>query len=378
MVDRLLAHPRGLLTQVLVLNMVANIGYFVVTSVMTMHADSIGWQVGISLGSLFVIVLVGEVLAKLLAAGATVRFLMFAAPVHMIIVRVFHGPLQIFDSWVIGPLTRLASPSAHPDAATVTTEEMGALIELSKGEGVIGAGEEELFQAIISLSEQRAEQVMVPRVDITWVDIGSTREQMLELYEKTGRSRYPVCRGSLDAGVIGLVDARRVLEGAKIADAMIEPIFVPEQIRLDQLIDAIRGVQFQQAICVDEHGGVAGLVTLTDVIDELLRGYAEPDVDPSQTLEMVRPGCWVIPGRLGIRDWVAYLPGEAEFAHTKQANTIGGLVMVLLGRVPHEGDTVRFGGATLRVIEMHGRSVQSVEVMMPEATKDPQHDGGAS
>ena len=119
-------------------------------------------------------------------------------------------------------------------------------------------------------------------------------------------------------------------------------------------------------MCVDEHGGVVGLVTLTDVVDELLKGYAEPEADPASAVQMIGVGRWIAPGRLGIRDWVQYLAKDAGFAHTKRANTLGGLVMVLLGRVPNTGDAVRFGGATLRVAEMHGRSVHTVEVILDE------------
>ncbi|MBL4590816.1 MAG: hypothetical protein JKY96_02535 [Phycisphaerales bacterium] len=124
-------------------------------------------------------------------------------------------------------------------------------------------------------------------------------------------------------------------------------------------------------------------MSLTDVVDELLKGYAEPDVDPAQTVETIADGRWLVPGRLGIRDWVAYLPDDARFIHTKRANTIGGLVMVLLGRVPHKGDAVRFGGATLKVAQMHGRSVHTVEVFIDsvdgidDVENETSTDGGA-
>ncbi len=365
-VERLLANPRALLTQVLTLNMMTNVGYFVITSVLTMRADSAAWQIGISLGALFAIVLVGEVFAKLVAAGAPNMFLTIAAPIHALIFRTTRVPMGIFDRWVIAPLTRLAAPSGRSGTVSVSSQEMEALIELSKADGVICAGEEELLQAIVGLSDLQGEAVMTPRVDIAWVDVEASRDEVLEAYEKTGRSRFPVCNGSLDDGVLGVVDARAVLEGASVREVMVKPVFVPEQTRLDQLVDRFRDGEMPMALCVDEHGGVSGLVSLTDVVDELLKGYAEPEDDSGNAVEKIGEGRWLVPGRLGIRDWVSYFANDtdADFEHTKQANTLGGLVMVLLGRLPTLGDEVRFGGATLRVAEMHKRSVYTVEVIL--------------
>jgi len=379
--DRLLANPRALLTQVLLVNMVANIAYFVVTSVLTLHAETTAWRIGISLGSLIAIVLIGEVLAKLLAAASPSVFLAFAAPIHAVISRVIRRPLGVFDRFVIAPLTRLVSPGVR--TVSVSSQEMGALIELSRDDGLIDAGEEELLQAIIGLHDLQGEVVMTPRMDIVWVDAEAGRDRVLELYETTGRSRFVVCEESLDNGVIGMIDARVVLEGATVRQAMQKPLFVPEQIRLDQLLDRFRNTGSPVAVCVDEHGGVCGLVTLTDIIDELLRGYAEPDEDPASAFQMISVGRWIVPGRLGIHDWLAYFARDDKYQRTSRAQTLGGLVMVLLGRLPVEGDSVHFGGSTLRVVEMHGRSVHSVEVVLDDAPPIPvptetAEDGGAS
>lgn len=377
-VDRLLANPRALLTQVLLVNMVANIGYFVVTSVLTLHASSTVWRIGISVGSLITIVLVGEVLAKLLAAASPSVFLTIGAPIHALISRIIQRPLGVFDRFVIAPLTRLVSPSAR--TVSVSSQEMGALIELSRDEGLIDAGEEELLQAIIGLHDLQGEVVMTPRVDISWIRADADRVRVQELYESTGRSRFPVCEESLDEGVVGIVDARLVLEGQSVRRAMVKPLFVPEQIRLDQLLDRFRSTASSVAVCVDEHGGVCGLVTLTDIIDELLRGYAEPEEDIASAFQMISVGRWLVPGRLGIHDWLAYFAKDNDFKRTSRAQTLGGLVMVLLGRLPREGDSVHFGGSTLRVVEMHGRSVHTVEVVLDDAPPLPPGTviGGAS
>jgi putative hemolysin len=368
-VDRLLSNPRALLTQVLLVNMTVNISYFVVTSVLTLHAESAAWRIAISLGSLAAIVLVGEVLAKLLAAASPTLFLTIAAPIHMIISRITRKPMGVFDRFVIAPLTRLVSPAAR--TVSVTSQEMGALIELSKDDGLIDASEEELLQAIIGLHDLRAEVVMTPRVDIAWVAIDDGRDRLLELYESTGRARFVVCEGSLDEGVVGVVDARIVFEGASVRGAMQQPLFVPEQIRLDQLLDRFRTTGSMVAVCVDEHGGVSGLVTLTNIIEELLRGYADPEEDPASSFQMVSVGRWIVPGRLGIHDWLAYFAKDNEFKRTIRAQTLGGLIMVLLGRLPKEGDSVHFGGSTLRVLEMHGRSVHAVQVVLDDAPPLP-------
>lgn len=362
-IESLLSRPRELLMQVLLLNMVVNVSYFIVTSILTIRADSAAARVVISVISLTMIILIGEVFAKLFASSATVLFLRLAGPTHLMIRKPIVPLLGFMDVWIVAPLSRLLAPSqAHQTTQSVSAQQMGTLISLSANDGVIDPGEQELLTSIVTMGQMRVEQVMTPRVDMSWIDLETTNDEIIEICRSTGRTRLLVCVDGIDAGVSGIVSARKVLEGEPIGSAMSDVFFVPEQCRLDALMEQFRNTGQSVAICVDEHGGVSGIVTITDVTKELIEGVNDPDEDPANEVELIGAGKWIVPGRLSIRDWAMMFTDQAVIEHAKRVNTLGGLVMVLLDRVPSVGDETRLGDIRLRVATMDGRSIKRVEV----------------
>jgi putative hemolysin len=372
-IESLLARPRELLMQVLLLNMVVNVSFFIVTSILTIRAETVGARVMISLISLSAIILIGEVFAKLFASSATILFLRLAGPMHLLIRSPIDPLLRFMDSWIIAPLSRLLEPSqSRSSVRAVSAEQMGTLINLSVTDGVIDPGEQELLTSIVSMGQMRVEQVMTPRVDMSWIDLKTSNDEIAEICRTTGRTRLLVCVDGIDAGVSGIVSARKVLEGQSIESAMSEVLFVPEQGRLDALIEQFRNSGQSIAICVDEHGGVSGIVTISDVAKELIEGVIDPDQDLANEVELVGVGKWIVPGRLSIRDWAVMFADQSVIEHTKRVNTLGGLVMVLLDRVPSTGDHARIGDIQLRVAQMDGRSIERVEVEILESVESEQ------
>lgn len=374
-VESLLARPRELLMQVLLLNMVVNVSYFIVTSILTINADGALARVMISLGSLTAIILIGEVFAKLFASSATILFLRFAGPMHLIIRRPIEPLLRFMDVWIVSPLSRLLAPSrSHQRAQTVSAEQMGTLINLSANDGVIDQGEQELLTSIVSMGQMCVEQVMTPRVDMSWIDLDTTNDEIIEICKTTGRTRLLVCVEGIDGGVSGIVSARQILEGDAIESAMADVLFVPEQARLDSLIEQFRTTAQSVAVCVDEHGGVSGIVTIADVAAELIEGVVDPQHELANKVEMIGVGKWIVPGRLSIRDWAVMFADQSVIEHAKRVNTLGGLVMVLIDRVPEAGDQAQIGDIQLTVLEMDERSIERIEVEILAHDQD----GGAS
>ncbi len=374
-VESLLARPRELLMQVLLLNMVVNVSYFIVTSILTINAEGALARVMISLGSLTAIILVGEVFAKLFASSATILFLRFAGPIHMLIRTPIEPLLGFMGVWIVAPLSRLLAPSrSHQRSQTVSAEQMGTLIDLSANDGVIDQGEQELLTSIVSMGQMRVEQVMTPRVDMSWIDLETTNDEIIEICRTTGRTRLLVCVDGIDGGVSGIVSARKILEGDAIESVMADVLFVPEQARLDSLIDQFRTTAQSVAVCVDEHGGVSGIVTIADVAGELIEGVVDPQHELANKVEMIGVGKWIVPGRLSIRDWAVMFADQSVIEHAKRVNTLGGLVMVLIDRVPEVDDQAQIGDIQLTVLEMDKRSIERIEVEILAHDQD----GGAS
>lgn len=368
-VESLLARPRELLMQVLMLNMVVNVAYFIVTSMLTLKAQGAGARVIISVVSLTAIILVGEVFAKLFASSATITFLRFAGPMHLFVRGAIIPLLRFTDRWMVAPLSRLISPtrsSRHANAPshTVNAEQLGVLIDLSARDGVIDPDEQELLSSIVEMGQLRVEQIMTPRVDMTWIDIDATHEDILSLCASSQRTKLVVCAGGIDQGVCGIVNARVVLEGKAIESAMEEVLFIPEQARLDALMEQFRTTSQSIAVCVDEHGGVSGIVTIVDVASELINEVGDAEKNLYGEVEHLDPTRWIVPARLSIRDWATMLGEQQLIEHARHVNTIGGLVMVLLDRIPQTGDCAILGNIELRVIEMDHHSIRRVEVHM--------------
>lgn len=372
-VDRLLASPRRLLLQVLLLNMATNVAYFIVSSVLTLRAEGAAWRAGISVGSVLAIILFGEVFAKLFAVWAPTGSLRVLAPLQLVLRQPLRPVIVVLERWFIEPLTRLVV-AGRPEPPGVTVSEMATLLEMGASEGVIDEREQNLLGSIVMLSQRRVEEIMTPRVDFAWLDADAPRERVLEVCDQTGLTRFPVFEGGLDGSVLGVVDAKRVLSGEPIRGALDAVHFVPETATLDALLEQFRRTNRSLALAVNEHGTVVGLVTLADLAEQLVSGISADAPSKAHEIEMVGIGRWIVPGRLGVREWSAFFAsGRAE---TFRARTIAGLIMHELGRLPMVGDVVELHGVTLEVRAMDGRSVEQVEVRLDLDGVEPGHGPG--
>lgn len=366
--------PRQLLGQVLLMNMLANTAYFIVTSVLTVRAGSPTLKIAVSAGSVLAIVLVGEVLAKLLATSARVGFLRVGAPVHLAIRGVIGGFLSFFDRFVIAPLSRLVVPGAT-DPAPVSPEEMAELIRLSATDGALRGGEQGLLRSIVGFGSMRVREVMRPRVDLVWAERDTPRDALVQLCAEAGHSRLPVCVGGPDGAVVGMLDATRLMAGETLQRAMTPAVFVPEAARLDTLLERFRTDGISAAVCVDEYGGVSGMITVADVVEELVDSSGMNETPDEPGVERTGERSWVVPGRLPVRDLAEAFGVKDAVLRAGRATTLGGLVVSLLGRFPVEGDAAELGDLRMRVAEVRDRTVQRVEVVLRE--RAPSKGGAA-
>lgn len=372
----LLANPRSLLVTVLLGNMTINVLIFVLLSVLTVHAQGAVEKTVISVGGLLVMILLGEVLPKLTATSRRVAWCRLMAPLMLAVYRAL-GPLRRpLLVLVIDPLARLVRPSQREDHLTI--EEMGALLSQSAARGDIGEDEAALLEGVAAFGRFQARDVMTPRVDIRWLEPDADAEAARVFAIETGIGRALVCAGSIDNGIVGVVDLAVVLLGGvdRVGDAMRAPVFVPESARLDQMLETLRAEHEQLAVVVDEFGGVSGVATLRDVARRIL-GSAPGDGDGdgdggwAPAVELIEPGVWRAPGRLCVRDWEGALVALPEGGPT----TLGGVVVGRLGRLARVGDVVTIGNVTLRVESEHEGIVDWLLVSL---TDDDAQDGGAS
>jgi putative hemolysin len=372
----LLARPRTLLITILLGNMSVNVTYFVVSSVLLLKSETTLERAIWSVTPLLVIILFGEVLPKLTAAGGRVWWCRVFAPPLLAVHRAI-GPIRTpLEALVVVPLARLFSPRPAPP---MTTDELRELLTVSERSGVIAPDEAGLLDAVGELGELRVRDIMVPRVEMAWLPASATRDDALAMLEQTPIRIIPVCERSLDDGVTGVVSVKRLLrapESATVGSLAIKPLFVPVTATVDALLNILRAKRRRIAIAVDEYGGVVGEVSIAGVIDRLAVSLEQARAGerhdaPEADVEAVGPGVWRAPGRLPIHAWREVF-GSAGTPH---ASTLGGLVVAALGRFPEAGEKVTIGPVTITVESVDAGAVKSALVSLAGDAND--REGGS-
>lgn len=366
-VSSLLADPRTLLVTLMLGNMLVNVLYFVVTAALLLKLAEA--HVGptlvaaMTLAPLLGVIVFGEVLPKLVANSATLPWVRVAALPLYVIHRAVQPLGRILSGGIVQPLGRLFAPQQH--TPQLSNDEMEALLEMSRKRGVIGAGEQQILNEVLYLSEMRVRDVMIPRVDVAAIDIHQPPHRLRELIEQTRLNKYIAVEGDLDH-VVGVIYARQFLLAGRLEpnvhlQKLVRVVrFVPELQRVDQLLDEFRKTGTKMAIAVDEYGGTAGLITLKDIVEQLVGDLdldQSPAEAPGETTEQLDAKRWRVSGRLSVHDW-----SDAFGKHNipPRIATVGGLVMSLAGRVPKTGDVVRLANVSMQVESMTGGRVESV------------------
>lgn len=247
----------------------------------------------------------------------------------------------------------------------VTEEEIHALLQEGTEAGVIEHHEKELVRKVFGLDDRSVGSLMVPRADIAFLDLELPLQDNLERLAATPHSRLPVCKGGL-RHILGIATARQLLaaqlqHGTLRLDQRLEPaVFVPETLTGMNLLEHFRANGTQLALVVDEYGEVQGLVTLQDVLEAVTGEFASTDADEAWAIQR-SDGSWLLDGLIPLpelRDTLGWrtLPEEAR----GHFHTLSGLLMFLLGHLPHTGETAQWEDWELEVVDLDGKRVDKV------------------
>ncbi len=357
----LMQRPRRVLLTVLVANTAVNVLFFAISFVVLEdigHRSSLAASAG-GVVALLVMVIFGEILPKAVARAHAARLAPLAAPIIQTM-QVALGPVQtILQVGLVEPLTRLLGGS-QPDANEVTVDELRSLVELSAHQGVIGSAESRMLQGIVVLPEIKVRLIMRPRVDVVAAGLDESPDQVRRKLRDAHLTKLPVYGRDLD-DVRGMIRARDLFlnRAAPVAQLMQPVQFVPEQAHLLQLIEHFRRHQSRLAIVVDEYGGMAGLVTLHDVLEEIVGEVAGTGQSPDPATEVIDQNTYRLAGDLSIRDWAERF-GLSSLPATTRFQTVAGLVLAELGRVPREGDAISIQNLTLTVERLDGHRIDRI------------------
>lgn len=310
----------------------------------------------------FVTLLFGELVPKRLALRRAEDFARLAAPAMKIFARLTR-PLV----WLMGASTSavLAMLGAHKqEGPSVSVDDIEHLLEAGRAEGVLEAVEQAVAIEALRLGERSVRDIMRPRIDLDALDIETPPGEVLGAIAMAGYSRLPVYEGSLDH-ILGYVSLKDVLRHnwmgwpIELRKIMHRALFVPETMPLDRLLELFQKEKNQLAIVLDEYGGTEGLVTLEDVLEELVGEIH--DEHRRETLDFVQreDGSWLVEGSAGVEDLADTLGIKLD-AVPRDYSTVSGIVLAELERIPATGDTVRWRGLLIEVVDMDGRRIDKL------------------
>ena len=278
--------------------------------------------------------------------------------------------------WLLSACTetilKLLGIRGAPDRS-VTEEEIAASLEEGVDAGVIEAHEHQMVRNVFRLDERQIGSMMIPRTEIAWIDVEAPLPEALTTIADHPHSRFPVCRGGLD-DVIGVLAAQRLIaplaagQTPPLAELVQPAVFVPETLSGMELLEHFRVSEAQLVFVVDEYGAVQGVITVRDVLEAITGEFSVPSADNAWAVQR-EDGSWLMDGlipvpelkdRLDIKD----LPEEDRGRY----NTLAGMIMLLLGRLPDTTDRVDWDGWRFEVVDLDGKRVDKVLVSRaPEA-----------
>lgn len=375
-IDRLLAHPRMLLITILFGNMTVNVLYFVISSVLMMQAKThVAGELLLGVISLLLLILVGEVIPKMVANGRR----SLVAPLLCGPLWAFHSviaPIRVLlDIFIVAPLSRLTAPAAAPPM--LLAEELGELLEVSSDRGVISDEEQAVLEEVIELSRRRVRDVMTPRVQLIAVPMTAGRKEVIAVAETTRLTRLPVYGRDLD-DIRGILHIKRYLldprSAAMPVSAMLSPArFVPEVASLDRLLEELQRNRMQSAIVVDEYGGTAGIVSIGDIVSELVGELLPRDRRDAECVKPLGPDEWRIGGEVALRDIEEIVPVVSP---SPRISTFNGLITDRLGRAPVVQDAIDFDGFRVEVERVERSRVVTARLLRRIQPTDTEHPSG--
>ncbi len=254
--------------------------------------------------------------------------------------------------------------SSQPQASS--EEELQDLIDASEQQGIIDEGEGDMLQSILELDETIVREIMVPRTEIVCADADDPFGTILEIILKSGHSRIPIYKNNID-NIIGLVYAKdllrhwgRAIDTITFAEIMRQPFLIPESKQVSVMLKEFQEARVHMAIVIDEYGGTSGLVTIEDLIEEIV-GEIQDEYDIEEKLLIEQAdGSLLVDGRLSIEDFEEYFDIEVE---REMFDTVGGYVVEQHGRVPFVGEQVRVGDFDMIITQGDQRAVRQLQVV---------------
>lgn len=368
--EKLLSQPHRFLSTILLLTLLVQVGASAIAAGLALE---IGLPVATAVATgvmTFVIFIFSEMAPKTYATNHPEKVSLAVAPIIRVLSIIFYPVVHVLIFFSNG-IIRLLGGKIEREGSFVTERDIKALVTAAQEQDMIEEEEEKLIHSIFEFGDTVVREVMIPRTDMVMLEEDASMEDALEVIMQSGYSRIPVYRNDFDH-IVGVLYAKDLLpylkrgeSDARLKDLLREAYFVPETKRVSELLNELRTLTVHMAIVLDEYGGTSGLVTIEDVLEEIVGEIFDEYDRAIELYERLEDGKYSIDARISIDD-LNELLGTSLPAH--EWDTLGGLMYNLMGKIPKQGESVDFEGLRLTAQKVVGRRIHKVllEVLTAE------------
>ncbi|MEL7562973.1 hemolysin family protein [Dehalogenimonas sp. 4OHTPN] len=365
-VARLVEKPERLLSTVLLGNNFVNIAASALATVIAI--DVLGEEYGVLVATIaltVVILIFAEVTPKTVATRHSEKItLAFARPISFI--AWLFTPGVTFLSWVASGFMRLFGGGQTYHRSLFNEEEIRSMIDVGHKEGTVKMAEAEMLHAVFDFRDRPVSEVLVPRPEVVAVEKGSSMEAFFEIYEKSPMSRFPVYEENMDnvVGILSIKDvlmaqARGEVKPEDSVDGLMRPAyFAPESKAIGELFNEMRDKNFRMCVVIDEHGGTAGIVSLSRLMEEIVGPVGDELSRAEKDYESINEYTFQVDGGMRVHDLNEEL--ELGLPEGEDYETVAGFIMKKLGQIPRQGQVLRHDGLKLVVTRMRGKKIEDV------------------
>ena len=358
----------GLLSTILIGNNIVNIASASLATVI--FVKLLGDEAGASISTVvttIVVLIFGEVSPKSIAKESPEQFAMFSAPFLNAFMVLLTPANYVFKQWkkLLSVLIRTSGDSG------ITEEELLAIVEEAKQDGGIDEQEGSLIKSAIEFTELEAMDIATPRVDVTGIPVNADKEEIAAVFGETGYSRLPVYKDKID-DIIGIIYQKdfynQVYRGVCGVEAIVRPaLYVAKSKKINVLLKELQKNKMHIAVVIDEFGGTMGIVTLEDILEELVGEIWDEHDVVVQEIEKISDQEYLVLGNTSVEKLFEELGGEEEF----ESFTVSGWVMELAERIPEEGDVLYYENMSITVMKMKDRRVEQVRIVLEAEAMEP-------
>ncbi len=364
-IAKLLNHPSHLLGAILIGNNLVNIAIIILSTYLLNQIfvfdnhPIIGFLVQI-VGISFMILLFGEIIPKVYATTKTLDFALIVASPLTVITRIF-GPL----SKGLAGSVRLINQRITP-TETITPEDLSKAIDLTTN---VSSEEEDILKGIVEISSIEASEIMRPRIDLVTVEYDTDFADLLDIVRRSGYSRLPIYQENLDniKGILYIKDLLPHLDKPNSfhwQSLIRPPYFVPENKPINDLLSELQEKHIHMAVVVDEYGGTSGIVTLEDIIEQIVGDISDEYDEEERTFAKINENTYLFEGKTSINDFCHIIDYDGDLFNEVNADTLAGLILEHTGDMPNQYDVVKIANFEFKVESVDRRRIKKVQVII--------------